>query len=343
MIRKPPLWPWVVLLAVFLALVYAMADYRIRTGPNLPLYSCRRFDPYGTSALRELLVERGSRVHVLELPMPDKSVGAVLFMPLPTVRNVNFKEERRRLRRVLEWVHEGNRLVMLSRELPDLPLVDDESPPAIPLKRQVEPLELEQRQQRGDYRYVDHELDFVETIMPVRQAKLARLGLLVPGGIAVVDNHGYSALVIIDDTPVAAEFNWGAGKVVLVADPTPALNYALAQGDNLDFMLDALGDGDVYFDEYSLGLGRSESTLDWIRKFGLVPLLLQALLALILLGRSAERDFGTAEAKLRPAVAAEEQIDILAGIYDKTLIEQELYRRREECEYCAGKAKKRRI
>ena len=314
--------------AVFFLAVYLLAGYDMRAGNELPLYSSRRYDPFGVSALRELAGHRGWDTRFLERPAPPAESDATLIMTLPLDTPDGDADEpergdhvgrfgKRRIARLMAWAEQGNAVVILTREMPRhlaAATVAVEPGPRAEAER------LEKLQASGGYvKALAEPGSLVEAASAASGA--AKLYLVRPSGIpGREDGAGESE-------PLA--LRRGMGRIVVIPDPTPALNFALASADNADFLLSLLGDGPVYFDEYSLGLGQEDSTLDWIRRQGLVPFLLQALLALFLLARSADSDFGhAASAAPDGETPAAEQIRVLAGLYEKTLSDAELERKR---------------
>ena len=70
---------------LFLLLVYYMAGYDLVTGPGLALHSSRRYDPFGSSAFRELLESRGVETDLLERPTPPDTRDTTLIIPVALV------------------------------------------------------------------------------------------------------------------------------------------------------------------------------------------------------------------------------------------------------------------
>lgn len=313
-------------LAPLLALAYILADYGMTTGHELPANSSRRYDPYGASAIRELLEVRGATVHLLERPLPGRAEGATLVMALPA----SFGEfEDRRYARLGDWVAAGNTLLVLSRDPPQE--IKDEFVAGAGDFELAEPgLEIprfESRLDRGDYARA---LAPDETPVPLAAAWPGgggkSLALVRPSFLKVDGDKPVRVLAGTPEKAYMVERERGGGRVVLIADTTPLLNYGLKLGDNADIVLSLLdGPGDVYFDEYSLGLGSEVSTMDWLKRAGLIPFILQAVLVFYLLARSADSDFAAPPAREADLDAtAEKQIRILGALYEKTLTDSEL-------------------
>lgn len=309
--------PCLLAAAVFFCLLYALADYDLTTGYELPPHSSLRYDPFGTSGLRELLLRRGWKTQTLQRPVPPDDADATLVM-LPLAEEEDDNDDSRfgsrRLQRIEEWVRSGNRLLILSRR-----------PPA-PLARRLEGLSfagasgidrtLQKKQASGDYRGAMSESP---TMVPVAGSD-STLFLVSPGGMTVEDDAEADVLAGERDGAKAVELPLGDGRVIVVADSTPALNIALGEASNAEFLLARMGKGTVYFDEYSLGLGDVESTMDWLKRYSLLPFLLQAGLALFLLARSGDRGGRPpAVPERKQTTPAGEQIRILASLYENTL------------------------
>ncbi|MDR0363297.1 MAG: DUF4350 domain-containing protein [Planctomycetota bacterium] len=309
------------LLFLPLSAAFLLADYDLSTGSSLPLHSTRRYDPFGAAALREYAEESGRDAVILERPIPDGG-GALLSIPDPE-RSVISGKRSRRLR---SWIEKGNRLVVLSRAMPpgidlgvDVKFVGGggaDNSPLIP-------------QAQGDYhRFFPWGLDdLVEA--PFRNGdEEGTLVLLEPGRLDPESIPEGARIHAQDDAGVVAfETALGAGMLAFVADPTPAQNFAVARGDNLRFLLSLLGPDVVYFDEFSSGLGREETVMDWLRRAGLAPFILQASLALSLLAWSARGGKRPSAPTGPPAPPSEAQIPVLASLYAKNLAGADVVRK----------------
>lgn len=327
-------WPWFLLVAGFLVLTYYVAGYDLTTGHGLPLHSSRRYDPFGSSALRELVEYRGAATRYLERPVPPPESDATLIMILPVPLAPADAEDsaddgpgnfgRRRLNRLRDWVADGNRVILLGRLLPGH--MDSLAATVAAPGDAAQAVELESWQARGDYAKA---LEAPGVTVPLAEKPEASLFLARPSRVVVPEGARIAAGD--EDNALAVTTAVGRGSITVIADPTPALNFALPREDNAEFLLSLLGGGAVYFDEYSLGLGQDDSTLDWIRRHGLVPLLLQAILVMYLLARSTDSVYEKAEQPAEPdQPPAGEQIRILAGLYDRTLSDHELNRKRQQ-------------
>lgn len=314
--------------ALFLGLVYFMADYDLSTGAGLPLYSSRRYDPYGTSAFRELLEARGVETRSLERPVPAGRAGETLVMVLPTGP---YDFEKRRYERLIEWVEKGNRLLILSRD-PPLEIRSHIGSPTGDVsgswggRGALKDFELQQA--AGDYRSPLAEVGDPAIVQTGDGERT--LFLLKPTFFKPASSPRLKVLAERGESAVAASLGVGQGSVVFFGDPTPRQNFAVAKEDNAEFLLSLVGHGTVYFDEYALGLGHEDSMMDWLKRAGLVPFLVQGMVVLYLLARSSDTDFATpTPAPVDDAGAnAEKQIAILGALYEQTLSDAEIQERR---------------
>ena len=118
---------------------------------------------------------------------------------------------------------------------------------------------------------------------------------------------------------VAAAFDHGRGRIVLLADVTPVMNSSIAAADNAAFSLGIVGEGGrpVVFDEYVHGYADEEGLTAlpdaWLWAFGLGAIALIAYLIAIgsRLGPPEEPDRMLAPARRR-------YLDAMAGMLEKT-------------------------
>lgn len=324
--RKLPLWG--LLLVAFLVVTYFIANYDMATGPSLPLFSSRRYDPFGSAAFRELLAARGRATHYLERPVPLRTDGATLVMVLP----VDIEElDKRRFDRLLEWLRHDNRLLVLSRKPPrDIErYLDLGGLEMVSGSREMR--RREWRQGSGEY------LNALSTAFvkaPLLDAEGRETGkwlaLDSPSHFEPIEDPTLEIVASSEGRAYAVSKAVGGGRITLILDPTPILNYAVAKADNAEILFSLIGPGDVYFDEYSLGLGYQESMMDWLKRAGLIPFLLQSLMVMYLMARSVRTDFGFVSSRRADADAtAEKQIRILAALYEHTLTDEEIAERQE--------------
>ncbi|MCC8191217.1 MAG: DUF4350 domain-containing protein [Planctomycetes bacterium] len=324
-------WYCLIPVALVLTFLYRVADYDVSTGSGLPLYSSRRYDPFGSAALRELLAASGRTTRPLARPVPPPARDATLIMITPIGAD---SLDPRRWERLEDWVGGGNRLLVLSRDPPLLfrqavtaraPAVADGFPD---LSDRPAPMALyEDNQKRG--RYADVlAVDTTPVALDIAgQDQPLTLELTLPSGfVPGADDDGLRVAAWSEGRAVVALRRSGAGELVWIADPTPALNQGIGSGDNARAILALAGAGDVFFDEY--GLGRAETIMDVLRRAGLLPFLLQAVFVLWLLARSARTAFPSTVPDAAAAAGIERQLDILAGLYEKNLTDDEIETRR---------------
>jgi len=127
--------------------------------------------------------------------------------------------------------------------------------------------------------------------------------------------------------PVAGFVPHGAGRLIVIGAPTPALNQTLDKPGNLALMLALTDSGPVWFDAWSLGVGYTGSVMALIRQFGLVPALLQVVLVIVVYhwtGRGHQR---TPPPRPRRRRSSSEQLQTLGYLYARSLPADELARR----------------
>jgi hypothetical protein len=301
------------------AIFFRFAVRASRGGEESPLYSSRRYDPYGTAAFFELLRAQGRDVRALRRPYLDESLHGTLVQVLPQ-RGGRFP-----LAELRRWIADGNTVVQLTRgpsELWELcvgrgagvhpDLFDGRTTEELQAQGKSPdelPTELESADWIGD----------VAAILPDSSGRLAPLLLRAPATWDVEESDRWQALARTADGVVAGVATFGRGRLIFVGAPTPALNATLMEDGNLEFLLAAVGDGTVLFDEWSHGLGNAGNVASLIREFGLAPLVLQTLFLLCLYVWSTSgwrlRE-QPAEARRRSSA---EQIETLGYLYRRTL------------------------
>ena len=102
------------------------------------------------------------------------------------------------------------------------------------------------------------------------------------GHVAKSNRRRWHILAVENTKPVAIEQKYGLGRIIFVASPWPVYNAGITQADNLNFILAMVGKKPVIFDEWQLGLGKSESVIGALASNGLMPCLLQLILLLLL-------------------------------------------------------------
>ena len=191
-----------------------------------------------------------------------------------------------------EWVHGGGRLVLgVADEYG--PVVATGSPRAVPVRK----------------------------VFPIWPA----VRTLVPGdatrtlaGATADEAH---AVFASGSAPVLSRLLVGKGDVLLLAVPEILENASLPRGDHLRLLVALAGeDRPIFFDEWALGLGRSEGLLEVMLEWGLGPAFLASALSFALWLWRARTRVGPADRD--PAESRSEAVDLvdsLAQLYDRAL------------------------
>jgi hypothetical protein len=109
------------LILAAVALFYFEARDASRAGDSTPLYSVRRHDPYGTAALRDLLVETGVKVRNLERPRLERTDQGTLVQVLQMPDESFWREEPQvQAPALLQWISEGNTVIQFTRSRTEL-------------------------------------------------------------------------------------------------------------------------------------------------------------------------------------------------------------------------------
>lgn len=318
--------------------LYSLAIRASRGGSSNPLYSTRRFDPHGAAALFRLLAERLDHVGTLERPWLDASASGTLVQILGSgdARPEETEDKTVGLpaASLLAWVAAGNTIIQLTRahtELMDEAGVPRSDGPEPGFLEQIERID-EHQATGGDPAKTPGRL--VEAIWhggaDLPPVHLPPLTLRSPRCFADAPDERWHVLARVDGRAVAGLLEHGAGRVIVIGAPTPALNAHLGEGGNLGALLAMVGDGPVLIDEWSHGIGHGGTVLEMLRRFGLVPLLLQIGL-LVFVYRWSTRGRAVADAPAAPrARASREQIDTLAFLYAQSLTPAESVHRVHE-------------
>lgn len=336
-------------IALGIVAFYEFAARSGRGGESSPLYSARRHDPYGTAALADLLTERGIEVRYLERPRLDDAAHGVLIqvLPLPEKRSssgpVSPPQEAPPDRRLVGWIAKGNTVVQFTRAETDLmgsflrppePAEGTSGSPQRPAPARIGWNESEARDIQ------DHEVagSFPDKLPGMLQpaawtsaaremlglpAALPPMWLRSPLRLPIGPRSAARPLAVCGGQVVATESRFGDGRVIFVGAPTPALNGGLNVGGNLDFVLAIVGKGPVILDEWSHGVGREDSVMGLLRRFGLQAFLFQVIfiLGLYIWSTRANRRPERVEPARWPASI--EQIETLGHLYGQTFTREE--------------------
>lgn len=310
--------------AMAVAGFFSLAQYASRGGEESPLYSIYRADPYGAMALKELLEAQGGRTFALTEPVLPPGAGGTLIQILSHSDYVEFQgpgiwmeQEGLSSKDLARWVSEGNTLLIFCRGNPPAGQRFGISMTQGRLLGWVKKMEESQRKGVPPSKLRGKEVQ--AQWQGSREGGLKPLALLEPVGLSGQHGAPITPLATTDKGSVALERKSGAGRVVIVGDPSPALNGWLDKGGNLEFVLGLIGDGPVYFDEWSHGVGQGGSLIGLMKKFGLAPALLQIGLALILFHFSGRGAPGVEIPPQRDRVSGLEQINALGRLYGQTM------------------------
>jgi hypothetical protein len=313
MIRR--ILPTLTLVAIFVGVVafYQSAAVRSRTGADAPLYSTRRYDPYGTAAIRDLLAERGIEVRTLERPNLHPDDHGVLIEVLDS------RGERINARQLLEWISKGNTVVQFTRTYTGLMASLKIEATTQPFHTDFETIEaFEEAGVSPD----KADFDAVSARVNSLPAGSAELTMWRPMKITPpTTNPFWKTLARTDDrwkTVVAGQFRIGKGKFILIGAPEPAINGMLESGNNLDFLLSLVGNGPVLLDEWSHGLGKEPTIMGLIHEVGLLPLLFQLGGVVLLYVWSTSGYLQRAHATIVRRRSSAEQIQTLGFLYDRS-------------------------
>ena len=261
---------------------YNVSFWASRGGQSAPLYSVRRYDPYGTAALFELLRARGIQVNTLERSRPSRTDHGVIIQVLPvqsTDDNLQNEPQQLHTHRLKDWIAQGNTVVQLTATRTDLMTACQvpfgEQRPDTKLWQSIEenmnkgivPDKLP-----GDmvYAYLKEQKTWT------RNRQKHSIELRCPTPLAS-DPTGTWRPLAQDSlgNVVAATQRVGLGRLVIVASPTMVLNGSLATGAHLDMILDIVGDDPVLFDEWSHGIGQGGTIIGIIKSLGLTAVVFQ--------------------------------------------------------------------
>jgi predicted RNA-binding Zn-ribbon protein involved in translation (DUF1610 family) len=333
------------LLIISLWFFYQTAAIAVRGGEDSPLYSVERHDPYGTAALLDLLLERGVPATVTRQTTPGHGAGMVLIRVLTKSQGSSEKGEEKRL---TTWMEEGNTIIEFTRAptklmsqhglaedtpVADLSAIETAETHGRPADetgavRRTAAWTARPAMPRGVKSGSISE-STTRPAAPGESDSIYALELDSPVILKAADgkSEAWQPLALLEGRKdwVAAERAIGRGRLIVVGSPTPALNYTLSHGANLDFVLNLLGDPDslsqtrVFFDEKSHGLGHEGTIIEFIRDVGLLPVLFQliAVVALYVWATSGHR------LQIRGAVprrrSSAEQIETLGHLYYQSL------------------------
>lgn len=346
-------WAVGIVLAVIVigvVLAYQSAAISSRSGNDAPVYSDRRHDPYGTAALRDLLIERGIHVRTLQSPRLEPSDTGVFIQVLAAEQRPAFSERLHpQTRQLADWIAQGNTVVQFTRAPTELmtrfKIAPATQPASLKEVQHFESIGGLPDKTPADV-YLARWLASVSQDASLKSVAGERLLLWSPMVLPEKPTPAWKPLAYLPTgghAVVAGEYRVGKGRLILVGAPTPALNDTLPQEGDLDFLLAIVGKGPVVLDEWSHGIGHEATVIGFLRDAGLLPVLLQLgfLAALYIWSTSgAPRPAETPPDRQRSSI---EQIEALGFLYNRSLppdvtydrIKLELQRRLAQVLRCA--------
>ncbi len=325
--------------AVGVWVFYTLSFWASRGGQTAPLYSVRRYDPYGTAALFELLKYRGVEVRTLERSRPNQADRGVIVQVL-TVNSHGSNAFRQhpplQTERLKDWIAGGNTVIQFAAKRTDLMEAC-----GVPVAEETE------ANGWGAWDAAEKEMNQGDPPDEVFRRRVrgrwfpdaaAKLGYPLTRPVSLVIHH--PQLLKTEATtvwqPLAGRWpdsvligvqRVGRGRLVIVASPTPVLNGMIEQRANLDVILALIGDGPVWFDEWSHGIGHSGTIIGIIKSMGMLPVLFQIAFVMVLYVWST---LGHRRPDVQRVVrkrSSIEQVVTLGHLYDQSMPPAETARR----------------
>ncbi len=350
--RRFIFWISVLCIAGSVWAFYSMASYASRGGEEAPLFSVRRYDPYGAAAFYELLKRRGANVSTLEnsrIPAddsPDDSASIliqILDSSAAYVKSdipVEFEHAGQpKLNHLLldEWMKKGNTVIQFCAVRTDLmrvcgvPNFEDDS------NRYQSWQSVEKLMRSGK---TPDELNWTPDVATVLQSGAENvltpvsnptLSIHLPRELSNDATSTWTPLATSDASrTVMGVKKVGKGRLIVVSSPAPVLNGWINEEGNLAVILSLLGDADttesprILIDEWSHGFGHGGTIVALIARLGLLPVLVQFGLVILLFVWSSRGVYATPlEHKVRRRSSVE-QVATLGHLYSQVLPADEL-------------------
>ncbi len=326
-----------------------LTHWAARGGETAPLFSVQRYDPYGCAALYELLRRQGRPVHLLSTPRLSRHARGVLLQivpippdpdrPRPVLSTPDEPTRHLDVEALHQWMEAGNRVVQLA--VAPTELMDEVGMPHAPadaglhaiwssigaqLRTGKQPSELLGLPLKYAWTDAAHELlpQLAQTAAP---PLVLHQQWTLPGQSA----EGYRPLAVLgQQTAGAAWQQVGAGDLIVITSPTPALNNGLPEGGNLDLLLALVEDRPIYIDEWSHGLGAGGTVLGALTELGLGPALWQIAFWLTLYAWSTVAPRRPLPPQAPRTRSSAEQVLSLAAAYAQTLTPADFLTRARE-------------
>jgi hypothetical protein len=269
---------WVALVGVAIgsvAVLYMILSKRATAGADMPEYSVYSDGPDGFAQAAALLRNLGWQPVAVTRPIQQTHHRGLLILaesmdPLPGL-GIAPKLSDNDVDNLLDWVKQGNTLLFLSPE--NTRLSEKLGVNIIEAARRDDTIYQAKPGAVGEY-----------------TARVDRVGL---ERTSTVSGRKSVPLWWLGDRPAAVAVQHGAGRILIVPDPSVLTHRGLRREDNAVFLynlaaLDA-EEGRVYFDEYHHGIRSSGGLWSYLRYHGqhwiILQLVLVALMALWANGR----------------------------------------------------------
>lgn len=311
---------------------YAMSFWASRGGQSAPLYSVRRFDPYGTAALFELLQHQGVEVHTLERSRPDTTVRGLIIQVLPVPGSD--PSPQLGTEHLKQWIMIGNTVIQFTAARTALmdacgvpqPPVDDSdligewSAIERGMNRGISPQNLQ-----GE---IVHARLLTGATERIGKTHGERLALRLPTALPLKATSTWQPIAAYHpDVAAAGIQRVGLGQLVVVASPSAALNTTLGRQSNLDFILAVIGQGPVWFDEWSHGIGTQGTVIGIMKSMGLIPVIVQVAFVIALYHWSTLGHRHHSEQCVGRRRSSVEQVVTLGYLYHQSMSTSEIKRR----------------
>ncbi|GJM24073.1 MAG: hypothetical protein DHS20C16_04880 [Phycisphaerae bacterium] len=297
--RRFIFWSSIVCIAGAVWAFYAMASYASRGGEQAPLFSVRRYDPYGTAAFYELLKRRGTNVSTLEnsrilddspnstlIQILDSSAAHVdLDLPF-TIDHVG--GPRLNSEHLQEWIRQGNTVIQFCAFQTELMRLCGVPNPGGDNTRDELWQNVEKLMRAGK---MPDELNWTPdwaTVSPLCSdcgldpVANSTMSLHLPRELSKENSSTWTPIATSDSMQtVMGVKKIGEGRLVVVSSPSPVLNGWIGSEGNLEIILAMLAGPDgtesehVLIDEWSHGFGHGGTIIALISRLGLLPALAQ--------------------------------------------------------------------
>ncbi|NOX57535.1 MAG: DUF4350 domain-containing protein [Planctomycetes bacterium] len=319
---------------------YALAAYASRGGEQAPLYSVRRYDPYGTAALYQVLERQGidvstieqtripehaspsTLIQILDRPAAGLDEGLLEFGSRPTLDPERLKK----------WMFDGNTVIQFSgfntalMRICGVPHIDDDDSHGW---RDIEAA-MRSGTAPDDLEWMTYEARLVEGGPLSDKLSVSQLLLQFhsPRLLSSKKTKTWQPIALTGASGVSASVmgikQVGDGRLVVVSSPTLVLNGWLNVDGNLEVLLALVGDDRVLIDEWSHGFGHGGTIIAFITRLGLLPALVQVGFVILLFAWSTR---GVQSPRLEQAVrrrSSVEQIVTLGQLYSEVLGPEDL-------------------